>query len=33
MASEQNKYYLMCRKTPGFSYGDIRHFHQIYASN
>ena len=23
----------MCRKTPCFSYGDIRHFHRIYASN
>ena len=25
--------YPMCRKTPCFSYGDIRHFHRIYASN
>ena len=25
--------YRMCRKTPCFSYGDIRHFHRIYASN
>ena len=23
----------MCRKTPCFSYGDIRHVHRIYASN
>ena len=23
----------MCRKTPSFSYGDIRHVHRIYASN
>lgn len=22
----------MCRKTPSFSYGDIRHVHQIYAN-
>ena len=27
------KIYLMCRKTPSFSYGDIRHVHRIYASN
>ena len=27
------KIYPMCRKTPCFSYGDIRHFHRIYASN
>ena len=26
-------HYPMCRKTPCFSYGDIRHFHRIYASN
>ena len=26
-------YYPMCRKTPCFSYGDIRHFHRIYVSN
>lgn len=25
--------YPMCRKTPCFSYGDIRHFHRIYVSN
>ena len=25
--------YQMCRKTPSFSYGDIRHVHRIYASN
>ena len=25
--------YPVCRKTPCFSYGDIRHFHRIYASN
>jgi hypothetical protein len=25
--------YSMCRKTPCFSHGDIRHFHRIYASN
>lgn len=25
--------YPMCRKTPSFSYGDIRRFHRIYASN
>ena len=25
--------YQMCRKTPCFSYGDIRHVHRIYASN
>lgn len=25
--------YSMCRKTPSFSYGDIRHVHRIYASN
>lgn len=25
--------YPMCRKTPCFSYGDIRHAHQIYAGN
>ncbi len=24
---------LKCRKTPSFSYGDIRHVHRIYASN
>ena len=23
--------YPMCRKTPCFSYGDIRHFHRIYS--
>ena len=23
----------VCRKTPCFSYGDIRHVHRIYASN
>ena len=28
-----NVIYLMCRKTPCFSYVDIRHFHRIYASN
>ena len=27
------KAYQMCRKTPSFSYGDIRHVHRIYASN
>lgn len=27
------KVYPMCRKTPCFSYGDIRRFHRIYASN
>ena len=27
------KSYQMCRKTPSFSYGDIRHVHRIYASN
>ncbi len=26
-------FYQMCRKTPCFSYGDIRHIHRIYASN
>ena len=26
-------FYPVCRKTPCFSYGDIRHFHRIYASN
>lgn len=26
-------FYPMCRKTPCFSYGDIRHVHRIYASN
>ena len=26
-------HYQECRKTPSFSYGDIRHFHRIYASN
>ena len=26
-------HYPVCRKTPCFSYGDIRHFHRIYASN
>ncbi len=26
-------HYQMCRKTPSFSYGDIRHVHRIYASN
>ena len=25
--------YPVCRKTPCFSYGDIRHVHRIYASN
>ena len=25
--------YPVCRKTPCFSYGDIRHIHRIYASN
>ena len=25
--------YQMCRKTPCFSHGDIRHVHRIYASN
>jgi len=25
--------YQMCRKTPCFSYGDIRHVHRIYAGN
>ncbi len=25
--------YPMCRKTPCFSYGDIRRFHRIYVSN
>ena len=25
--------YPVCRKTPCFSYGDIRYFHRIYASN
>lgn len=25
--------YPVCRKTHCFSYGDIRHFHRIYASN
>lgn len=27
------KFYPMCRKTPCFSYEDIRHVHRIYASN
>lgn len=27
------RFYQMCRKTPSFSYGDIRHVHRIYASN
>jgi len=26
-------FYQMCRKTPCFSYGDIRHVHRIYAGN
>ena len=26
-------FYPVCRKTPCFSYGDIRYFHRIYASN
>ena len=30
---QMNNYYPMCRKTLSFSYGDIRHFHRIYASN
>ena len=29
----EHKTYQMCRKTPRFSYGDIRHVHRIYASN
>ncbi len=28
-----SRHYPVCRKTPCFSYGDIRHFHRIYASN
>jgi len=28
-----NAFYQMCRKTPCFSYGNIRHVHRIYASN
>ena len=31
--SAQQLNYPVCRKIPCFSYGDIRHFHQIYASN
>ena len=31
--SDYDDFYLMCRKTPSFSYGDIRHVHRIYASN
>ena len=27
------RFYPMCRKTPCFSYGDIRYFHRIYVSN
>ena len=30
---DRYEFYLMCRKTPSFSYGDIRHVHRIYASN
>ena len=30
---QSTDYYPMCRKTPCFSYGDIRHFHRIYVSN
>ena len=34
MAYEDGKpYYPMRRKTPCFSYGDIRRVHRIYASN
>lgn len=29
----EDEFYPACRKTPCFSYGDIRHFHRIYASN
>ena len=29
----RRKYYPMRRKTPCFSYGDIRRVHRIYASN
>ena len=29
----EHKTYQMCRKTPSFSYGGIRHVHRIYASN
>ena len=29
----ENRYYPMRRKTPSFSYGDIRRVHRIYASN
>jgi hypothetical protein len=28
----EGKFYPMCRKTPCFSCGDIRHVHRIYAS-
>lgn len=31
--NERQDAYQMCRKTPSFSYGDIRHVHRIYASN
>ena len=33
LASVKNKNYPMRRKTPCFSYGDIRRVHRIYASN
>ena len=31
--SSRQNFIQMCRKTPGLSYGDIRHVHRIYASN
>ena len=31
--ADEKTAYPVCRKTPCFSYGDIRHFHRIYASN
>ena len=33
MQKEKKEFYQMCRKTPCFSYGDIRHVHRIYISN
>ena len=31
--STKEKIVQRCRKTPGFSYGDIRYVHRIYVSN
>lgn len=33
MQCSKTPIYPVCRKTPCFSYGDIRYFHRIYASN